>query len=154
MPRILQNETEMTLVLFGGKTWLYPKSSKDPKYPSRAEVKTEKINDPFVKQFVEQKKLTVLSLEAAMAKQEAAAVVVAAPVTTVTEVATPAPEPVHVALETAPAAVGTVEDEKTEVAVVEEAPVASSEEAPVVSNETTEETSDAPRHKKNKKNRG
>lgn len=158
MPRILYNETQTTIILFGGSTWIYPKGSKDPKKPDHVEIKTELATHPHVLHVLNNKSVSMLSLEAAAKRQNAVVtepVVPAVPVET-TPVTASAPAPAVAAVEATPAAVGTVEDEKAEVAapvvekeVVEEKP--SDEEKPTT--ETTEAT-EAPRHgKKNKKNR-
>lgn len=165
MPRILQNETNTTLVLFGGKIWLHPKGSKDTRHPDRVEVKTEVMHDPMVKQFVAQRKLSVLSLEAAKARQDSETatmpvVEVAPPVpapTPVTPVTASAPAPVAPVVESTPAAVGTVEDEKSSVEAsrIEEPTEAKTVEETVAAEASEPKSEDAPRHgKKGKKHRG
>lgn len=137
MSKIIYNETD-TMVQFNNecshKIWLYPKGSLDPKHPDHAEISMAESKHPNIVKFREAKKISVLSLEQAHARENPpVAAVEQKPV-----VETPAPAPV---VEAKPAP------------VAEPAPVTEVVTEPVTE-EATEEADDSSDKSQGKRGKG
>lgn len=71
MPKILYNETKMTVILCGGKIKLYPKGSTNPACPDHRQVDNELSKHPDIVHFYKLGRVAVLSMDDAKAREDA-----------------------------------------------------------------------------------